>query len=252
MMAINVRGTWLTIRAIGPLMRKGGSIVTLSSDTIYWGPPKLLHYVTSKSAIVGMTRSLARELGERMIRVNCLLPGLTMGEATKDIPQARWNDYAERTILKRIQQPDDLDGVGRVPDVGRRQVHHRADARRRRRLLDALSRSGALHEDRNQRRRHRRSGGGDRAAQGRARGRGLRAGARLRPRRRRHQPDAQRGARAQEPRRVRGAARRPRHGRRIASAARGTPARKPRGSKWRMRPSRNTARRSSPSIAPIC
>jgi NAD(P)-dependent dehydrogenase (short-subunit alcohol dehydrogenase family) len=111
MMAINVRGTWLTIRAIGPLMRDGGSIVTVSSDTIYWGPPKLLHYVTSKSAIIGMTRSLARELGERMIRVNCLLPGLTMGEATKDIPQARWNDYAERTILKRTQQPDDLDGV---------------------------------------------------------------------------------------------------------------------------------------------
>jgi len=111
MMAINVRGTWLTIRAIGPLMRQGGSIVTVSSDTIYWGPPKLLHYVTSKSAIVGMTRSLAREFGERAIRVNCLLPGLTMGEATKDIPQARWNDYAERTILKRTQQPDDLDGV---------------------------------------------------------------------------------------------------------------------------------------------
>ena len=111
MMAINVRGTWLTVRAIGPLMLQGGSIVTVSSDTIYWGPPKLLHYVTSKSAIIGMTRSLARELGERAIRVNCLLPGLTMGEATKDIPQARWNDYAERTILKRTQQPDDLDGV---------------------------------------------------------------------------------------------------------------------------------------------
>jgi NAD(P)-dependent dehydrogenase (short-subunit alcohol dehydrogenase family) len=111
MMAINVRGTWLTIRAVGPLMRQGGSIVTVSSDTIYWGPPKLLHYVTSKAAIIGMTRSLARELGERAIRVNCLLPGLTMGEATRDIPQARWNDYAERTILKRTQQPDDLDGV---------------------------------------------------------------------------------------------------------------------------------------------
>ena len=111
MMAINVRGTWLTIRALTPLMTDGGSIVTLSSDTIYWGPPRLLHYVTSKSAIVGMTRSLARELGARMIRVNCLLPGLTMGEATKDIPQARWNDYAERTILKRTQQTDDLDGV---------------------------------------------------------------------------------------------------------------------------------------------
>lgn len=111
MMAINVRGTWLTVRALGPLMRDGGAIVTVSSDTIYWGAPKLLHYVTSKSALVGMTRSLAREFGDRMIRVNCLLPGLTMGEATRDIPETRWQDYAERSILKRTQQPDDLDGV---------------------------------------------------------------------------------------------------------------------------------------------
>lgn len=110
MMAINVRGTWLTVRAIGPLMRDGGAIVIVSSDTIYWGAPRLLHYVTSKSALVGMTRSLARELGPRMIRVNCLLPGLTVVEATKDIPESRWQDYSERTILKRKQQPDDLDG----------------------------------------------------------------------------------------------------------------------------------------------
>jgi NAD(P)-dependent dehydrogenase (short-subunit alcohol dehydrogenase family) len=111
MMAINVRGTWLTIRAIAPSMQDGGSIVTVSSDSIYWGAPKLLHYVTSKSAIIGMTRSLARELGERMIRVNCLLPGLTVGEATKDIPETRWNDYAGKQMLKRKQMPDDLDGV---------------------------------------------------------------------------------------------------------------------------------------------
>ena len=111
MMAINVRGTWLSVREIGPRMRDGGSIVTVSSDTIYWGAPRLLHYVTSKSAIVGMTRSLARELGDRMIRVNCLLPGLTMGEATKDIPEQRWQSYAENQILKRKQLPEDLDGV---------------------------------------------------------------------------------------------------------------------------------------------
>ena len=111
MMAINVRGTWLSVRAMGPLMRDGGSIVTVSSDAIYWGAPRLLHYVTSKAAIVGMTRSLAREFGSRMIRVNCLLPGLTVGEATKDIPEQRWKDYAENQILKRKQLPDDLDGV---------------------------------------------------------------------------------------------------------------------------------------------
>ena len=111
MMTVNVKGTWLTVRAIGPLMREGGSIVTLGSDGIYWGAPRLLHYVTSKSAITGMTRSLAREFGERMIRVNCLAPGLTVVEATKDIPRSRWEDYAQRKLLKRDQVPEDLDGV---------------------------------------------------------------------------------------------------------------------------------------------
>lgn len=51
MMATNVRGTWLTVRAVAPLMCTGGSIVTVSSDAIYWGAPLLLHYVTSKSAM---------------------------------------------------------------------------------------------------------------------------------------------------------------------------------------------------------
>ena len=46
-----------------------------------------------------------------MIRVNCLLPGLTVVEAIKDIPEQRWNDYAERQMLKRKQVPDDLVGV---------------------------------------------------------------------------------------------------------------------------------------------
>ncbi len=111
MMAINVRGTWLTVRAIAPGMADGGAIVTTGSDSMLWGAPKLLHYVTSKSAIIGLTRSLARELGERAIRVNCLLPGLTVVEATKDIPRQRWQDYAERRLIKRDQYPEDVEGV---------------------------------------------------------------------------------------------------------------------------------------------
>jgi NAD(P)-dependent dehydrogenase (short-subunit alcohol dehydrogenase family) len=111
MMAVNVRGTWLTVRAIAPLMHDGGSILTVSSDSVCWGAPRLLHYVTSKAAIIGMTRSLARELGERMIRANCLLPGLTVVEATEGVPEQRWADYAEKQLLKRRQMPDDLDGV---------------------------------------------------------------------------------------------------------------------------------------------
>lgn len=111
MMAVNVRGTWLTVKAFGPRVTDGGSIVTITSDCVFWGAPLLLHYMTSKAAIVGMTRSLARELGDRMIRVNSVAPGLTKVEATENVAAQRWADYAERKILKRDQYPDDLTGV---------------------------------------------------------------------------------------------------------------------------------------------
>ena len=111
MMGINVRGAWLTVKHIAPHMVDGGSIVTVSSDSVLYGSPLLLHYVTSKAAIVGMTRCLARELGGRMIRVNAIAPGLTVVDATKDIPEARWNQYSEQKLLKRKQMPDDIEGV---------------------------------------------------------------------------------------------------------------------------------------------
>jgi NAD(P)-dependent dehydrogenase (short-subunit alcohol dehydrogenase family) len=66
-------------------MRDDGSIVTVSSDCVFWRAPLLLPYMTSKSAIVGMTRSLARELGTRSIRVNSIAPGLTKVEATQGV-----------------------------------------------------------------------------------------------------------------------------------------------------------------------
>lgn len=111
MMAVNIRGTWLSVKTIGPHLKSSGSIVTVTSATAFIGAASLLHYVTTKSAIVGMTRSLAREFGERMIRVNSISPGLTLVEVTKDIPEWRWKEYDERKFLKRTQVPEDLDGV---------------------------------------------------------------------------------------------------------------------------------------------
>ena len=64
--AVNVRGTWLCCRAVAPTMKaqRSGKIVNTSSMTVPSGIPGFLHYVSSKSAIVGLTRALARELGE--------------------------------------------------------------------------------------------------------------------------------------------------------------------------------------------
>jgi NAD(P)-dependent dehydrogenase (short-subunit alcohol dehydrogenase family) len=109
-MAVNVRGTWLVTRALVPLMAKGGHgrIVNLASDTALWGPPRLLAYVTSKGAIIAMTRSLARELGPRGIGVCSIAPGIMRNDATDYVPRDRHLTYEEGRAVPGPQYPDDI------------------------------------------------------------------------------------------------------------------------------------------------
>jgi NAD(P)-dependent dehydrogenase (short-subunit alcohol dehydrogenase family) len=81
-MAVNVRGPFLMVKHVVPHMqaRKGGKIVNISSGSAYKGIPHMLHYVTSKGAIVAFTRALSRELGEFGIAVNTLAPGLILSD----------------------------------------------------------------------------------------------------------------------------------------------------------------------------
>lgn len=110
---VNVKGTWLAIRALVPLMRERGKgkIVNLASDTALWGAPVLLHYVASKGAIISMTRSLARELGEYNIAINTIAPGLTLTEATSTVAPARHKLYVEGRAIQRPQLPEDVTGT---------------------------------------------------------------------------------------------------------------------------------------------
>ena len=113
-MAVNVKGLWLTSRAVVPAMqqRKQGSIVNISSNMAFNGGLTMMHYVTSKAAVVGFSRVLARELGADNIRVNTLAPGATMSEE-KATEQAlkNYERSASTRILKRIEQPEDLVGT---------------------------------------------------------------------------------------------------------------------------------------------
>ena len=115
-MDVNVASMFLTCRAVVPAMRErgGGAIVNISSGTPFRGVPFLLHYVTSKGAIVAFTRALAKELGKDAIRVNCVAPGFTMSDGVKEHPevieQLRDVSVAARTI-QRDQEPDDVVGA---------------------------------------------------------------------------------------------------------------------------------------------
>jgi NAD(P)-dependent dehydrogenase (short-subunit alcohol dehydrogenase family) len=115
-MEVNVASMFLTSRAVVPVMRErgGGKIVNISSGTPFRGVPFLLHYVTSKGAIVALTRALAKELGKDSIHVNCVAPGFTMSEGVKAQPQVvealRDVSVAARTI-QRDQLPEDVVGA---------------------------------------------------------------------------------------------------------------------------------------------
>jgi NAD(P)-dependent dehydrogenase (short-subunit alcohol dehydrogenase family) len=115
-MDVNVASMFLTCRAAVPVMREqgGGKIVNISSGTPFRGVPFLLHYVTSKGAIVAFTRSLAKELGKDGIHVNCVAPGFTMTEGVEAHPDVveklRDVSVAARTI-QRDQVPEDVVGA---------------------------------------------------------------------------------------------------------------------------------------------
>ena len=115
-MDVNVASMFLTCRTVVPVMRErgGGKIVNISSGTPFRGVPFLLHYVTSKGAIVALTRALAKELGKDSIYVNCVAPGFTMSDGVKAHPEVveKLQDVsvAARTI-QRDQLPEDVVGA---------------------------------------------------------------------------------------------------------------------------------------------
>jgi NAD(P)-dependent dehydrogenase (short-subunit alcohol dehydrogenase family) len=115
-MDVNVASMFLMCRAVVPVMREngGGRIVNISSGTPFRGVPFLLHYVTSKGAIVAFTRALAKELGRDAVLVNCVAPGFTISAGVEEHPEVmdalRDVSVAART-LQRDQVPEDVVGA---------------------------------------------------------------------------------------------------------------------------------------------
>lgn len=115
-MAVNVRGAFICAKAVFPIMQRQGygRIINIASGTVFKGTPGFLHYVTSKGAIVAMTRALARETGDSGICVNTLAPGLVLSEqvlANSEMREKLTGPVIASRAIKRDQQPEDLIGA---------------------------------------------------------------------------------------------------------------------------------------------
>jgi len=116
-MEVNVKGIWNCCKAVVPHMKTagGGSIINVASLAATYGLPFALHYTTSKAAVIGMTRGLARELGRNEIRVNAIAPTAVLTEGTAEFFGDK-TDGAMEVIkqdqsLKRSPTPEDMIGT---------------------------------------------------------------------------------------------------------------------------------------------
>jgi len=116
-MAVNVKGIWNCCKAVVPAMRQsgGGSIINIASLAATYGMPFALHYTTSKAAVIGLTRGLARELGRDNIRVNAVAPSAVMTEGTAEFFGERLDRGLEviraGQTIQRTLEPSDLTGT---------------------------------------------------------------------------------------------------------------------------------------------
>ncbi|MQA82049.1 MAG: SDR family oxidoreductase [Streptosporangiales bacterium] len=111
---VNVVGLFTCCKAAVPVLAPGGRIVNIASAAALKGLPMFLHYVSSKGAVLAMTRALARELADRDVRVNAVAPGFTLSDAVRDnedLIGGLRESAVQTRLLHRDQVPDDVAGV---------------------------------------------------------------------------------------------------------------------------------------------
>jgi len=110
--AVNLRPMMFLAQKLAPGMAElgGGAIVNLSSTSWMKRSTDLIVYTTAKSAVIGLTRSLAREMGKDRIRVNCVTPGwvMTPRQRSERLTPERWTQAQEQQAIKGAIEPEDI------------------------------------------------------------------------------------------------------------------------------------------------
>jgi 3-oxoacyl-[acyl-carrier protein] reductase len=107
----NLTGMFLVTQAALPLMGPGASIINVASAVAMVGLPGRAHYTASKAGVLGLTRSLCKELGPRAIRVNALSPGIIETDQVSHLSDAQRERYSALAALNRLGEPADVGGV---------------------------------------------------------------------------------------------------------------------------------------------
>ncbi len=115
MIAVNLTGVFLCTQAVlpGMLARRHGAIINIASRAAQLGVARLAHYAAAKGGVIAFTRSVAREVGEQGVRVNCIAPGPLrtdlLAERAKDPEWAKAKLSAQ--VLKRFAEADEFAGT---------------------------------------------------------------------------------------------------------------------------------------------
>lgn len=109
-MAVNLTGVFKCTRAVAPLMMEQGSGVILNASSVVgvYGNVGQTNYSATKAGVIGLTKSWAKELGPKGIRVNAVAPGFIVTDMTAKVPQKVLDMMENKTPLKRLGQPEDI------------------------------------------------------------------------------------------------------------------------------------------------
>jgi len=114
LMDVNIKGMFLSCKAVIPFMKEQnkGKIVNIASIAAFYAPPFSLHYNVTKGAVLALTKTMAREVGDFNVTVNSVAPGLVSNDSSKImIPSTEIDRHTATLCIKRYQQPEDLVGA---------------------------------------------------------------------------------------------------------------------------------------------